>query len=77
MQMPPGSYTVATLTYQWHCDRCKTVRHQPFLIRAKESIPWPDSIPEGWQIIGEMRFCPAHHIVIFVDQKLVGSEGQQ
>jgi hypothetical protein len=47
------------------------------LFRAGEEVPLFAEVPTGWKLVDGILFCPLHRVRTFVDDKLLGSEGQQ
>lgn len=73
----PGKYSRASVRYTWECARCKVAETHRLLFRAGEEVPLFAEVPTGWKLVDGILFCPLHRVRTFVDDKLLGSEGQQ
>lgn len=73
---PPGDYTSGHVLYRWACSRCERSAHESRKFCRGEAIWIPSALPEGWNKVGEQIFCPDHKVLTFVDDKLLGTEGQ-
>ena len=81
MRLPPGTYSHSAVDYVWRCSRCAAIEQSTFGVPPGLEVPSPSRwLPDGWVSVwtprGRDLFCPAHSVEIFVDDKLLGSEGQ-
>ncbi len=75
--MANGRYNTARIFYVWECSACRKSEEVFYHVGRGDQLPKPPIVPDAWTVIDDRTLCPAHKIVMFIDDKLLGSEGQQ